>query len=343
MAAHSNTMVAMTIPVSIVIPLFNSERHIIDVLNALLRQDYAGEKEIIVVNDGSTDRSRELLKPYEAEGSIRVIDQRNQGAVAATNAGFQKAKHAIVCSVDSDVVLHPDFLTKIMGEFEDPSVGAVQGYYRTPEGISFWARMMGYDVEKRYDDIPGKKVTQVCTGDTAYRRAALDKTGLFDPAFVYGYDNDMSYRLQAAGYSLIFRRDAVCDHYWKADLVSFIKQQYRSAYGRMQLIRKHRDRASGDSVSGLRMILQVPATLLIVALLLAGALSNALGYSAAPASAGLLLLVLLLIDRFLFTLPIVRKQLDVRALFLPFVHLLRNIVWIWALTVWTLKGARSKT
>jgi cellulose synthase/poly-beta-1,6-N-acetylglucosamine synthase-like glycosyltransferase len=322
-------------PVSIVIPMFNAERHIVGVLEALLSQDYEGDKEVIIVNDGSTDRSRDLLRKFEMERKIRVLDQPNQGAVAATNVGFMAASYDIICSVDSDVVLHNDWLRKIMEEFDDPVVGAVQGYYKTPQSISFWARMMGYDVEKRYDDIPGKQVTQVCTGNTAYRRAALDKIGLFDPAFVYGYDNDMSYRLQKAGYKLIFRRDALCDHYWKGDLTSYIKQQYWSAYGRMQLINKHKDKLTGDSVSGLRMILQVPLLLLVIGLAGTGALLSIFGTSGKlPFISAAAVLALLVIDRVSFAISIMRKQRDPSALLLPFVHLLRNGVWCFAMARW---------
>ncbi|MHB8923452.1 MAG: glycosyltransferase family 2 protein, partial [Thermoleophilia bacterium] len=265
--------------VSIIIPAYNAADHLAAVIEAILAQDYSGPHQLIVVNDGSTDETLAIARGYEDRDGVTVIDQPNQGAVAATNNGILAAVHDIVMSVDSDVVLEPDFLGRVMGEFDDPQVAAVQGYYRTPPGVSFWARMMGYDVEARYDAITTRHVTQVCTGDTAYRRAALDAVGLFDPDFKYGYDNDMSYRLQGAGYRLVFRRDAVCDHYWKADLASYIRQQYRSGYGRLQLVKKHRGRFTGDSVSGLRMVAQVPLTLLFM---LSGAAGAALvAFSAA--------------------------------------------------------------
>lgn len=327
-------MPAMHVPVSIVIPMYNAEQHIVAVLEAIMCQDYPAACEVIVVNDGSTDRSRERVRPYAEAGRIRVIDQPNRGAVAATNAGFSSARHGIICSIDSDVVLEPGFLGKVMEEFADPLVGAVQGYYRTPKNVSFLARMMGYDVEARYDAIRALRVTQVCTGDTAYRREALDRVGLFDPQFVYGYDNDMSYRLIKAGYRLIFRKDAKCDHYWKADLASYVRQQYRSAVGRLQLIRKHRERIAGDSVSGLRMILQVPATLATMVCLGAGALLPASSATAPLLAAGLAGLTCLLFDRLLFALSVVRKQGDPTALLLPAVHLLRNVVWTIALLRW---------
>ena len=319
--------------VSIVIPMYNAERHIKDVLEAIFTQDYSAPIEIIVVNDGSKDKSLEIAKDFQKRGDLKIIDQPNQGAVTATNNGFKAARYDIVCSIDSDVVLHKDWLKKIIEEFDDPAVGAVQGYYKTPQGVSFWARMMGYDVEARYDSIKSKYVTQVCTGDTAYRKSAVEKTGFFDSAFKYGYDNDMSYRLQKAGYKLVFRKDALCDHYWKADLKDYIKQQYRSAYGRMQLIQKHKERVAGDSVSGLRMILQVPLTLLFFLSLFAGVTALFLDesrYLFLP----FVILTLIFIERFTFSIGVFKKQKDVVAFFMPFVHLLRNVVWTWAFLMW---------
>ena len=127
-----------TEPVSIVIPMYNAEKYIAQVLDAIYQQDYAGEREVIVVNDGSRDRSLSLVQEYARQrAGVTVIDQPNQGAVAATNNGFRAARYGIICSIDSDVVLHGDWLGKVMAEFSDPQVGAVQGYYKTPAGVPF--------------------------------------------------------------------------------------------------------------------------------------------------------------------------------------------------------------
>ena len=325
--------------VSIVIPTYNAELYIEMVLEAIFTQDYSTEVEVIVVNDGSTDDTLALLKKLQEKWPFTILDQENQGAVIATNNGFERASHDIILSIDSDVVIGQGWLRKIMAEFKDEKVGAVQGYYKTPKSVSFWAKMMGYDVEARYDAIPSKEVSQVCTGDTAYRKTAVEKAGPFDPTFKYGYDNDMSYRLQSAGFKLIFLKNAVVDHYWKADLASYIKQQYRSAYGRMQLIRKHTDHIAGDSVSGLRMMVQPPLTLLAAMLLTVSIILKLIDaetlacYSLIGAAA---VVGLILIDRITFAIPIIRKQRDPSVLLLPFVHLLRNIIWTWAAIIWVL-------
>lgn len=323
--------------VSIVIPMYNAETHISRVLDAIYAQDYRGPVEVIVVNDGSTDRSPLIVEDYAAKRPLRIINQKNSGAVTATNNGFAAAKSDFICSVDSDVVLHRDWLARIMEEFDDPGVGAVQGYYKTPSGVSFWARLMGYDVEKRYDEIKGKYVSQVCTGDTAYRKAAVESTGFFDPDFRYGYDNDMSYRLAMNGYKLVIRKDALCDHYWKEDFKGYVRQQYYSAYGRMQLVSKHRNKIMGDSVSGLRMILQVPLTLLFSALIISGTICMLAGGSSSVLTAGLILFFLFLAERVHFSVPIARKHRDWTAFFLPLVHFVRNVVWCAAFLHWNAK------
>jgi biofilm PGA synthesis N-glycosyltransferase PgaC len=150
----------MNPPVSIVIPMYNAERHIKKVLWAVFDQDYSGPIEVIVVNDGSTDRSLEVVEEIRQERDFKIMDQQNQGAVTATNNGFRAASHDIIFSINSDDVLTRDWLKKIIEEFRDPGVAAVQGYYKTPKGVSFCARMMGYDVEARDDSIGSRYVTQ---------------------------------------------------------------------------------------------------------------------------------------------------------------------------------------
>ena len=203
----------MNLSVSIVIPMYNAENFIGKVLESIVRQEYDAPVELIVVNDGSTDGSLEIVRGFAGRCDLRVIDQPNQGAVAATNNGILASRYPVVCSVDSDVLLDQGWIASIVREFEDPQVGAVQGYIRTPPSSPFLVRMAGYDLEYRYDRLTSKHVTQVSTANTAYRRAALDKVGLFEPGFTYGYDNDMSYRLQAGGYRLVMCQAASCEHY----------------------------------------------------------------------------------------------------------------------------------
>jgi glycosyltransferase involved in cell wall biosynthesis len=84
-------------PVSIVIPMYNAQRHMEKVLGAIFDQDYSGPMEVIVVNDGSTDGSLDVIRELRKKWDFKIIDQSNQGAVRATNNGFKAASHDIIC------------------------------------------------------------------------------------------------------------------------------------------------------------------------------------------------------------------------------------------------------
>jgi GT2 family glycosyltransferase len=124
----------------------------------------------------------------------------------------------------------------LVARFDDPDVAAVQGFYAHDPDAGFYARIMGLDLEQRYAAIAGRETGHVCTGNAAYRADALRRVGLFDDSLGYGYDNDMSYRLQAAGHRLAFCRDARSLHRWRDGLRGYLTQQYGFGYGRLDIV-----------------------------------------------------------------------------------------------------------
>ena len=95
---------------SIVVPVYNVEHYLEQCLESLQAQNY-GDYEVICVNDGSTDSSREILTAWEARmPQMRVIDRENGGLSAARNTGLQAAKGEYVVFVDSDDWVEPNFL-----------------------------------------------------------------------------------------------------------------------------------------------------------------------------------------------------------------------------------------
>ena len=203
-----------------------------------------------------------LLKRSFQKIILAYVNKKNLGAAFTTNAGIDAARHEIVCNVDADVVLCKNWLKTITEDFKDSRVAAVHGYYITPKEMPGIARLAGYDLEARYDAIRDTCVTHVSSGNTAYRKSALIEVGYFDAQFKYGYDNDMSYRLRKAGYVLIAKKNALCQHYWKPKFIDYLRQQFWSGYGRLQLMKKQKSHFLGDAVSGARMILHVPIMLL---------------------------------------------------------------------------------
>ncbi|MGQ0732795.1 MAG: glycosyltransferase, partial [Acidobacteriota bacterium] len=222
--------------VTFLIPVHNGARWLDEVLDAILAQEQGCPMEIVVVEDGSTDASPEMLARRAAHGEILVIPGPRRGATAALNEGLKHATHPIICQVDQDVVLLPGWLNALLDALSDPEVGAAQGYYVSVRGGTMWARVMGLDLEHRYHRLQGRMVDHVCTGNTAYRASALRAVGGFDEALGYGYDNDVSYRLAEAGYRLVIRRDAKSLHRWRDGWWTYLVQQYGFGYGRLDLV-----------------------------------------------------------------------------------------------------------
>lgn len=112
--------------VSIIVPAYNEEKSIGKCLQSLLELDYPKDKlDIIVVNDGSTDRTEEEAKKFERYG-IRVVSQKNAGKGAALNHGLKLAKGEFIVTMDADSYVLPKTLKQLLPFFkEDPEVMAV--------------------------------------------------------------------------------------------------------------------------------------------------------------------------------------------------------------------------
>ncbi len=158
--------------VSIVIAAFNAEKTIERVLDSMLELDYPEEFEIIVVNDGSNDRTREIMQTFSKNGKIKFIDfEKNHGVCKARNAGIKIARFPIVVNMDHDCIPEKNWLKKIVEGFDSDKVGVVSsfGYYG---GTS-----------------------------TASRKKLLEKVGGYDEA--YGYyreDTDLSFKIMDLGF-----------------------------------------------------------------------------------------------------------------------------------------------
>lgn len=329
--------------VTFVVPVRNGARWLRDALDAMLAETRGRTAEIIVVDDGSTDGTPEILAAYVAAGRIRVLHGAGRGAAAAVNVGIRHARHDVICQVDQDVVLQPGWLANILEPLADPRVAASQGWYATPDDAGLCARVMGLDLERRYARLKGRYVDHVCTGNTAYRADALHAVALLDESLGYGYDNDLSYRLGAAGYRLAFARGARSVHRWREGPTGYLRQQYGFGYGRLDVIGKHPRRVGGDDVSGADMIAH--AALMVVAIVIAlGAATIAAGGGAwrLPAAVAVAIVAALAIERTVAGVRAAWAMRHAAALGFPVVHLVRDLAWAAAIVVWALRRLAAR-
>lgn len=197
--------------VSVIIPVYNSAKYIQTALESVFNQTYTNY-EIIVIDDGSTDDTREQLKPYQDK--IRYFYQENQGSAAARNLGIKLAKGELIAFLDADDYwLLPEKLEKQVSCFqENPSLGCINTGWRIvdDEGkhiqtVQPWHKAPQLDLETWL------KKKCVRTSAMVFRREWLEKVGGFDEELRQSHDVDLILRLSLAGCETIWlKEETVC-------------------------------------------------------------------------------------------------------------------------------------
>lgn len=322
-------------PVSVVVPVCNGARWLPDVL-AAIRADLRDRRhEILVVDDGSDNASAAICARL-GDPDLRLVDGPRRGAAAAVNAGLRLARFDLVAQIDQDVIIRPGWFDVLIDALRNPQVAAAQGWYITDPAAPALARVMGMDLEQRYARIAGGGTDHVCTGNVLWRLDAVRHVGLLDESLGYGYDNDLSYRLTAAGYRLVICREATSLHRWRDGIGGYLAQQYGFGYGRLDLVRKHRARVGGDAVSPAVMMAHPVVMTAALALLVGAALAWLRAGAVMPWLLGAAALTMLLAgERAVAGLVAAGRWRDPAALLFPVVHLLRDVAWVVAMVRWT--------
>lgn len=117
------------VDLSIIVPIYNVEKYLMDCISSITEQETEYTIEVILVNDGSTDNSGEILKSFNNEQDIKIIYQKNQGLSSARNTGLEHAVGKYVMFVDSDDVIYPETVQKLMNEAYKQNADIVEGGY----------------------------------------------------------------------------------------------------------------------------------------------------------------------------------------------------------------------
>lgn len=257
--------------ISVVIPAYNSEKTIEETLNAVLDQDFDGPYEVIVVDDGSSDKTVEIAK----EKSVNLITQEKSGPAKARNNGWKTSKGSTIVFTDSDCVPVKQWLKTITKPFSDPTVGGVGGEYQTKNPEKIIARFIGEEIAYRHSKM-GRYINAVGTYSTAFRKAALEEVGGFDESFkmASGEDTDISFKIIKAGYKLVYEPEAIVMHPHRSDFFGYMREQFFRAAWRYPLYKKHKGMLKGDSYSGFGTLVQFPLTGIFLASIPLGFINN---------------------------------------------------------------------
>ncbi|MAG21769.1 MAG: glycosyl transferase family 2 [Candidatus Diapherotrites archaeon] len=263
---------------SVIIPAYNAERSIGACLASLQEQSFK-DFETIVVDDGSKDRTAEVVKSFKG---VKLFVQANTGPAAARNLGAEKSSGKIIIFLDSDCVTTMDWLKEMLAPFAESEVAGVQGRYKTEQN-KIVARFVQLEIEERYEKMARHKyIDFIGSYAAAYRKNVFDKMNGFDTSFpmASGEDTDLSFRISKAGYKMVFNQKAIVFHTHPESLAKYLKVKFFRALWRMKIYKKHKRKMIKDAYTSQTIKLQALLFYLIFgALLLVPFFSEALYYT----------------------------------------------------------------
>jgi glycosyltransferase involved in cell wall biosynthesis len=266
--------------VSVVVPVFNGADTVEELLLSLLALDYPAERhEIIVVDNGSTDRTREIVGRYP----VSLLEEREtQGASAARNKGITHAWGDIIAFTDADCVADRDWLRFLVADHGDPSIGGFAGEIRGHEPArsrieALYNRrhlLSPFRFEEADDGTrkvvlkrrapvqprtslerlwvrlglvtyyrkrpPIPPLHHAATANVAYRRSVFDEVGLFDVDLLRGQDPDFSWRMQLnSSYRFHPAPKAIIYHKHRTTVSDFFSQRRKHGLARILILDKY--------------------------------------------------------------------------------------------------------
>lgn len=230
--------------VSVLIAAYNEEVVICSAVGSLLQSDYP-DFEIIIVNDGSTDRTSEAIRgAFGAEPRVKLFEQDNRGKIAAVNFALQKAEGEIIITVDADTIVAKDSIRLLARHFKDEKVAAVAGNIKVANRNKLMAvfqhieYVYSFNLERRaYSAINANVVVPGCNG--AWRKCRLMEEGLFG-ADTIAEDTDMPIIFLEKGYKIMYEEKALAYTEAPDTVRDLFKQRSRWYFGILQVLWKHR-------------------------------------------------------------------------------------------------------
>jgi cellulose synthase/poly-beta-1,6-N-acetylglucosamine synthase-like glycosyltransferase len=230
--------------ISIIVPAYNEEKSIINTLNALVKLNYPiNKKQVIVVNDGSTDGTDRLVRTFiSTHKNFKYLDKKNSGKADSLNQAIKLANGELIAVVDADSYPKSDSLIKMVGFFQDEKVAAVTSRVLVKNKDSWINKfdVMDYAIiawsRKLLDFIDSVYVTNGPL--SAYRKNVVLAVGGFDTKNLTE-DIEITWNILSKGYHTRMSYDSIVYTTVPSNLSGWIKQRVRWNLGGLQTIHKY--------------------------------------------------------------------------------------------------------
>ena len=238
----------MKLNFSIIIPVYNRPKEIDELLESLTKQDFSEDFEVLVIEDGSTEKSDEIVERYTSNLNLKYFFKENSGAGASRNFGMQKASGNYFIILDSDVIVPNQYLLEVKKALENNFTDAFGGPDAAHKNFTILQKAINYSMTSvlTTGGIRGKKQAvgkfQPRSFNLGLSKKAFEKTQGFSQ-MKNGEDIDLTFRLWENGFETQLIEEAFVYHKRRSSIKQFFKQTYGFGTARPILNKKYPETA----------------------------------------------------------------------------------------------------
>jgi cellulose synthase/poly-beta-1,6-N-acetylglucosamine synthase-like glycosyltransferase len=230
--------------VSIIIPCYNEELTLSHCVESMISQTY-DKYEIIIVDDGSKDRTLEVARSFLHYKNVVVLTKPNGGKASALNFGTKHSKGSVLVCVDADSIFLKDTLSKLMKPFSDPKTAAVAGNVKVVNRKKVLLKnqaleyIIGLNLHRRmFTNLNCVPVIPGAIG--AFRKDVVLEVGGYSLDTMVE-DMDITMAISKRGYKIEYTGEAIAYTEAPESYKDFYKQRYRWTYGTFEIVNKYKD------------------------------------------------------------------------------------------------------
>ena len=234
----------MNLQFSIIIPVYNRPQEIEELLHSLIKQTYSNYFEIIVVEDGSEIKAKDIVENCSKELNVQYFFKANSGAGASRNFGMRHANGNYFIIFDSDCIIPPNYLTEVEKALAENYTDAFGGADAAHESFTTIQKAINYSMTSflTTGGIRGNKKAvgkfQPRSFNFGISKEAFEKTKGFSKMKI-GEDIDLTFRLWEHNFETQFIQNAFVYHKRRSTFQQFFKQTFAFGEGRPFLNKKY--------------------------------------------------------------------------------------------------------
>jgi cellulose synthase/poly-beta-1,6-N-acetylglucosamine synthase-like glycosyltransferase len=229
---------------SIILPAHNEEAVIEETINSIVNANYPSERDIIIINDGSTDDTERIVRRLAKKlPQVRLFNLKHQGKANSLNFGIKHTKFDTLVFLDADSLIGKNSLKELVQPLANKKVTAVSGLIRaksTKNPIT-WFQDFEYSMTSGWRYVCNKiNSVSVIPGVMAIKKHALETIGGFS-ADTLTEDFDVALKLKKAGYNITMSPKSIIYTNVPTSFKGLFSQRFRWGRGTFQVVKKHSD------------------------------------------------------------------------------------------------------